>query len=105
MDAIEAVSRLLDIQDRMSLLDDEAKAIKAWLSGELGEGKHRVGPVTYSIYRSTRFSTRRAADVLPENWLALVSRPSIDAKIARDVLPPELYSACQETTSTTVRLT
>ena len=104
MDAKEAVARLLDIQERMALLDDEARSLKAWLTAEKGEGKHRVGPVTCSIYRSVLFSSRRALDVLPPQWLAQVSRPQIDAKLCKDILPDELYAACQETTAATVRL-
>lgn len=100
------VVRLADILDRIRALEDEAAICKAWLARALGEGSHRFGPVTCSISHQRRFSTAQAAHVLPADWLTQVMRPAIDTKVAKDVLPPELYRACQtQLPNPTVRLT
>jgi hypothetical protein len=101
----DVARRLAYLQETATALDIEARECKAYLAEALGRGRHVAGAAKVSVDRQRRFSAERAALVLPPDWLARCTRSVVDTALARNVLPPDLFRACQtESNEWTVRI-
>lgn len=93
----ELVTRLADLQHRITELTEQADEIKGKLRGNLEYGSYTIGgrpAVTLTATR--RFSADRATEVLPPELLAMCQVTTVDARRAKSVLPPTMYEACQD---------
>jgi hypothetical protein len=95
----QLVTQLVELNAQISDLTEQAETIKAKLRANLDTGTHTInGRPAVTITPTRRFSTTRAQTVLPTELLTLCQIHVIDAKRAREVLPPALYESCQEIT-------
>lgn len=95
----------------MSFDDDIAEYVRldaqrAEIQGKLDEIKARIrergvgqyeGPngLKVTVTANRRFNPDRAAEILPESLIGSVQRTVVDAKLAREHLPPAVYDACK----------
>lgn len=97
-------TQLIDARDQIDSQLDELRAQMA----DLGEGRHDGSAGRISVTRTKRFDKRTAATVLADHpeVLASVTETAISGSLAKKVLPPVLYEACQVQAPTpTVRVT
>lgn len=101
----DLVERLRWINDKVKRLNEDADSIKAQLR-ELGTGElfFNGGPVV-TITPTKQFSAAKARQILPPSLLTLITVEAVDTKLAKKVLPPEVYAKCQaESGKATVKL-
>jgi hypothetical protein len=88
--------RWLDLEAERRQLEEEQAGINARLRYALDVGAHDTvsgAKVTVSLNR--RFDAERAAEVIPAELRPIVEVTVIDAKKAKEVLPPKLLDACR----------
>ena len=100
----DVVVYLMDVSERIRELQAEADAARAWLAARLEPGTYRLAGLKVNVFRARRFDPKKAASVLPAQWIPRISRFEIDAALARALLPEELFAACQVEGKRTVRL-
>lgn len=91
------VAKLRAILDQIADLTVDAELYKAQLREALQPGAYTVGgQAALSITQTRKFSPERAAEMLPPDALAAVTRTVtvVDAKLAKEMLPPALYQLC-----------
>lgn len=95
----DLVRRLTELNTQITDLTEQTEQIKEKLRANLNVGTYTINnqPVI-SIKPTRRFSPTRALTVLPTELLNLCQINIVDAKRAREVLPPALYASCQEDT-------
>lgn len=72
-----------------------ANELKGLIRERFGEGKYECGKRKVEIRPNRKFNPQRAEELLPAEWLIRCRAMRIDTKLARAILPPELYRACQ----------
>lgn len=84
----------------------KARVLDAVAAGELEEGDAIKGPdgkVAVSIrHGGSRFDPIKAAQVLPEPLIEMVTVTTIDSKVAKAKLPPDMYRKCMTDGKTTI---
>lgn len=105
-DAAATVAKLRAVLEQIRQLEADADIYKAQLRDALGAGAYTVGgKPALSITPTRRFDAAHAEQILPPQWLDAVRRPVVDAKLAKELLPPALFAACQvESAKPTVKL-
>lgn len=105
-DAAATVAKLAAVLEQIHQLQADAETYKAQLRDTLGSGAYTInGQPAVSITPTRRFDAAHAEQVLPAQWLDTVRRTVVDAKVAKELLPPALFSACQvESGKPTVKL-
>lgn len=91
----ELVQRYVALDTERRALVDELDRVKARMRDELGPGRFRCDDVTVSIAPVRRFDPELAMQVIPRELRPLVLREVVDARAAREALPPQLYARCQ----------
>lgn len=107
-DTAGVVAQIHRLNAQAEEIDGEVRALKAVLRERLAVGQAGVvnGQKVVTLTPNRRFDPKLAAQVVPSDILALISSTSIDSKLAKDTLPPALYSACmREAGEPVVRLT
>lgn len=98
--------KLCAVREQKRQIDALEKELCGQLRAALGRGKFTPpggGPIL-SIGPTRKFDPTRAEQILPAPQLSLVQRLVVDAKLAKEKLPPELYAICQvESNNDTVR--
>lgn len=98
-DTADLVRRLAELNTHITDLTEQTEQIKEKLRANLNIGTYTINnQPAISIKPTRRFSPTRALTVLPVELLLLCQISVIDAKKAREVLPPALYASCQEDT-------
>lgn len=92
--------------EQITQLTADAETYKAQLRDALPAGAYTVGgQKAISVTPTRRFNPDHAAKVLPPHLLEAIERRMVDAKLAKETLPPALYEACSvETGKPTVKL-
>lgn len=105
MSAVELVTRMLEIDERLNALKEHREALRAELIALLPDGVHPIGPNTVSIRASRRFDSARAIATLTTLDLERISVSRPDPARARIGLPSDLYSSCcgEVTRTVTIR--
>jgi len=96
--------RLADVLCTVEELEAEASRLRASLAQRLGEGTHTLGKVKATVYPQRRFDPALAVRTLDPSLIPAIMKPTIDSTLARRVLTPEQYAACQSVGRMTVRL-
>lgn len=92
----DTVARLAALEAQRADIDREITELKTKLAGDLTEGGYTInGKPVLNISVGRRFDPGLAAEVLPAELVALCQATVIDAKRAKDVLPPAIYAQCQ----------
>lgn len=97
-DAAQTAAKLADVRERIRELKKDEETLAAQLRAELGRGSFRStdGLLSMTIRETRKFDASLAATVLAGTpWLPLVQRMVVDRNLAKEVLPPELFGACQ----------
>ncbi len=90
------LAKLNDTLAQIKQLTEDAENYKGQLRGKLTPGAYTVGGrPALSITPTRRFDPARAAEILPADQIAAVSRMQIDPKLAKSHLAPALYELCQ----------
>lgn len=100
------VAKLRATTEQIAQLTADAELYKAQLRDALRPGAYTVGGQrAISVTPTRRFNADHAARVLPPHLLEAIQRPMVDAKLAKEALPPGLYDACSvEVGKPTVKL-
>jgi hypothetical protein len=97
-DLLTAAIALRDVMAAKTDLDSREKQLKELLRAAIPPGTTCCDPAGIPLIDvrpgSARFNPTKAIEVLPPELLASVSVTIPDAKRARDLLAPALYSAC-----------
>lgn len=95
-DAAATVAKLAAVLEQIRQLQADAETYKTQLRDVLSAGAYTVnGQPALSITPTRRFDPAHAEQVLPPQWLTAVQRPVVDGKLAKELLPPALFAACQ----------
>lgn len=105
-DVAATAAKLAATVAQIRQLEQDAELFKSQLRAVLTPGAYTVGGrPALTITATRRFNPDQAVKTLPPELLAAVSRMTVDAKLAREILPPGLYQACSvEAGKPTVRL-
>jgi hypothetical protein len=96
VEAATTWSQMRSIMERMARDQEIVDSLKERLR-QLGRATYSIGGTPAFVVRpNTRFSSRKAEQILTPDELAKVMRPMVDTKLAGEVLPPERYRACQD---------
>lgn len=100
----DCVRRLADVQAKIAELTRQADSLKVVLRATGPQTRRRFGDLVLTVSPNRRFDDTRARGILtPEQYEAIcVAKP--DATVAREVLSPDLYSACLSDREMIVRL-
>jgi hypothetical protein len=90
----DCVTRLADVNDRISELQRQGDALKVILRALGPQQRRRFGDLTLTVSPNRRFDGAKARNVLtPQDYERIcVAKP--DPTAAREVLPGDLYAAC-----------
>lgn len=89
------LAKLTATLEQIAQLTVDAETYKAQLRTKLAPGAYTIGGrPALSITQTRKFNADRAAEMLPPDMLAAVSRPMVDTKLAKEMLPPALYQLC-----------
>jgi conjugal transfer/entry exclusion protein len=105
-DVAATVAKLRATNEQIAQLTADADQYKAQLREALQPGAYTVGgQAAISVTPTRRFNPEHAAAVLPPHLLDAIQRRQVDAKLAKETLPPALYDACSvEVGKATVKL-